>query len=97
MTRRFALRPRARRDLDDIWDYSQERWGADRAEAYMRDLWRAMQAIAADPRRGQPCDDVRTGYRKYRAASHMIFYRQAREAIDIVRILHARMDFEQHH
>lgn len=33
MTNRAALSPRAQNDLDDIWDYTTGRWGADQAES----------------------------------------------------------------
>jgi toxin ParE1/3/4 len=35
-------------------------------------------------------------YRKYAAGSHMLFYRHVESGIDIVRILHSRMDFDRH-
>ena len=34
----YLLSPRAQADLDDIWDYSCERWGDDRAESYVRSI-----------------------------------------------------------
>ena len=33
---RYQLSPRARRDLEGIWDYTAQRWGAAQAEAYIR-------------------------------------------------------------
>lgn len=57
---------------------------------------RAIEIVAEDPRRGRTCDDVRAGYRKYPAGSHFVFYRLVEGGIDVVRILHQRMDFEQH-
>ncbi len=41
-----------------------------------------------------PCDEIRQGYRKYYQGRHVIFYRQAGEDIEIIRILHERMDIE---
>ena len=70
--------------------------GEAKAEAYVRQIWKAVRAIAADPRSGRACDEIRAGYMKYHAGSHMLFYRKAGKTIDIVRILHERMDFEQH-
>ena len=32
----------------------------------------------------------------YPAGSHVLFYRNVKAGIDIVRILHSRMDFERH-
>ena len=52
--------------------------------------------VTEDPRRGRPSNELRKGYRKYPAGSHMLFYRSIKSGIDIVRILHGRMDFERH-
>lgn len=93
---RYVLSPRAQSDLDEIWDYTAEHWGVEQAENYIRLLQRAIESVAGDPRKGRPCDEVRAGYRKYHAGSHMLLYRNAKAGIDIVRILHSRMDFEQH-
>ena len=93
---RYVLSPRARADLDEIWDYTTERWGGDQAEGYIRLLQRAIETVANDPRKGRSCDEVRAGYCKYPAGSHMLLYRSVKAGIDIVRILHSRMDFERH-
>ena len=91
----FVLSPRARSDLDAIWDHGIQ-WGEDRTERYMREIQRGIEYVAEDPRRGRPCDDIRAGYFKYPAGSHMLFFRLVRGGIDVVRILHQRMDFERH-
>ncbi len=93
---RYVVSPRAQEDLDEIWDYTAEHWGIDQAEAYIRLLQGAIETVASDPRKGRPCDEVRVGYRKYSAGSHVVFYRSIKAGIDIVRILHGRMDFERH-
>jgi toxin ParE1/3/4 len=93
---RYVLSPRAQQDLDEIWNYTAKTWGERQAEAYMRLLQRAIETVADDPRRGHPCEEVRTGYRRYSAGAHMLFYRAVDAGIDIVRILHSRMDFERH-
>ena len=90
------LTPRAEADLDEIWDYTADKWGIEQAELYIRELWQAMAFVAADPRRGKACDDIRPGYRRYPAGSHLIFYRPAGQDIDVVRVLHRRMDHERH-
>lgn len=54
----YVLSPRAQADLAEIWDYSVTRWGEDRAERYIRDLWSGIRTIADDPRRGQSCDEI---------------------------------------
>jgi toxin ParE1/3/4 len=96
MTGRYVLSPRARADVDDIWDYTADRWGLDQAETYTRDLWQRIEAVAAHPAMGEECSDIRAGYYKISAGSHVLFYRLIAEGIDIVRILHERMDFGRH-
>ena len=93
---RYVLSPRARADLEDIWAYSARRWGTDQAEDYIRLVQSAIETAAEEPRRGRACDEVRKGYRSYPAGSHVLFYRNVKAGIDIVRILHSRMDFERH-
>ena len=93
---RRLVSPRAQRDLDGIWDFTAGRWAEAKAEAYIRQIWKAVRTIAADPRRGQPCDEVRAGYMKYPVGSHMLYYRRVGKSVDVVRILHERLDFEQH-
>ena len=92
----LVLSPRAQADLDAIWNHTSERWSDAQAERYIRSLWQAMEAVAADPRRAKSCDDIRPGYRKYLAGQHVLFIRETDGVVDIVRILHASMDFERH-
>ena len=33
----IALRPKARADLDSIWDYTVASWGRDQAKTYLRE------------------------------------------------------------
>lgn len=93
---RFLLSPSAQADIEDIWDYSAARWGERQAETYVRAIHAAMAAACADPRLGRACDEIRRGYRRHLVGSHVIFYRQRTDHIEIVRILHQRMDFGRH-
>jgi toxin ParE1/3/4 len=93
----YLLSPAAQADLEQIWDYTRGRWGVDQAEEYLRELQRAIERAAANPRIGRACDEIRPGYRKLAAGSHTLFYRVTAEAvIDVVRVLHQRMDVDRH-
>lgn len=83
--------------MDDIWDYTIERWGAAQAADYVRTLDKACQDVASGTRVSTSIDDIRSGYRKLLVQSHVIFWRQ-NEAGDteVVRILHGRMDVPRH-
>lgn len=96
MTGKLTLTPRARRDLDDIWDYSRNRWGERRAEAYLRQLSLDMRTVVDIPRLGQSAEEIRPGYRRFRSGSHVLFYRVTDTGIAVIRILHERMDVARH-
>ncbi len=90
------LSPKAKADLSDIWEYTIAEWGIDQAEKYVRELWAAMQENGCDLSTSTDISNVRKGYRKIRSGSHIIFFKPTRERIDVIRILHQRMDFERH-
>lgn len=93
----YLLSAAAQADLEQIWDYTHEHWGVDQAERYLRELQRAIERAAANPRIGRACDEIRPGYRKLAAGSHVLFYRATTEdVIDVVRVLHQRMDVDRH-
>ena len=64
-------------------------------DKYIRDFLGAFSELAASKRVGQKCD-VRDGYFKIPVGAHVIYYRQASDAIEVVRVLHGRMDVNRH-
>ena len=78
---RVVLLPRAKDDLSNIWDYTLAAWGLEQAD---------------DPSLSVDIGAVRKGYRKVRCGSHLISFRLTDEGIDVVRILHQKMDFDRH-
>ena len=89
---RFVLSPAAQADLEDIWRYSVERWSPAQAERYVLAIRGACDDLASGVQAGQDADDIRDGYRKLRVGSHVLFFRRSGAVIDVVRILHQRMD-----
>jgi toxin ParE1/3/4 len=92
----YVLRPRAKADLAEIWRYTAERWNTAQADKYYRGIVAELGKVAESPTLGRPCDDIRPGYRRQNVGAHVIFYRTDGEAVDVVRILHARRDFRRH-
>jgi toxin ParE1/3/4 len=92
----YVLSPRAQKDIDDIWEYTVAHWNVRQAEIYLHQIQRAIDTVAAEPNIARACDDIRPGYWKYPAGSHVIFFRITDKGINVVRILHSRMDFERH-
>jgi toxin ParE1/3/4 len=85
----------AKADLKEIGNYTQNRWGREQRDQYLRMLDVSFHQLAASPLKGKDGSDIRNGYRKLNAGSHVIFYRQTlTDTIEIVRVLHGRMDIE---
>lgn len=93
--RPFRLAPTAKADLRKIWRYKARRWSLEQAETYQDQLYTAFEGLAAGTKKGRNVD-VRPGYLKYPAGSHIVYFRDRGDRIDIIRILHGRMDAQRH-
>ena len=89
---RWRLRDAARIDMAEIWLSSAERWGMDQADAYIRAIESRLQHACDFPESYPLYDGGQQPFRKAPSGSHLVFYRIDGEAIDVVRILHCRMD-----
>jgi toxin ParE1/3/4 len=87
---------RARDDLLGIWLYTAERWGSEQANAYLDRLDAGIARLRDNPLAGTDFSSLREGYRRFAVERHRIFYVVSDERIEIVRILHERMDVEPH-
>ena len=90
--RRLKFTPRAIRDLDEIWTYSTRQWNVDRADHYIRSNISVCERVANNPQIALNRDDIRANYHSVLSGSHIIFFKQAPDAIQIIRVLHQRMD-----
>jgi toxin ParE1/3/4 len=92
----YVLGPRAQADIEEIWNYTAERWDTDQAERYIRLLQKGIEAVALDPHKGRACDHIRIGYRRYAVGSHVVFFQMLEGKVYVVRVLHQAMDFGRH-
>ena len=93
----FFLTSKAYEDLKSIAIYTQETWGISQRNIYLKMMDDAFNELSSDPNRGRKIDNIRTGYYKYKIGKHFIFYRLVSESdIEIIRILHQKMDIESH-
>ncbi|MBA4372280.1 MAG: plasmid stabilization protein ParE [Thermodesulfovibrio sp.] len=91
----FTITNKAKGDLKEIGRYTQERWGREQRDQYLTMIDVCFHQLAVNPHTGKECSEIRAGYRKLTAGSHVIFYRQTfTDTIEIVRVLHVRMDIE---
>ncbi len=92
----FILTHAALADLKSIAAYTQRKWGKEQRKIYVRQFDDAFHMLAETPDVGIKCDLIKPGYKKFPNASHLIFYRcLSDDQIEIVRILHKRMDAQE--
>ena len=91
----YRLTPLAEADLEQIWLYTSRNWSPEQADTYLAGIMAAFAGLAAGNRKGRPVL-VREGYLKYAVGSHLVFYRESDTTMDVIRILHQRMDVENY-
>ena len=77
-----------------IWFNTQENWGTAQADRYLLELEACFIELAAHPELGKHRPEIRNGYRSIPKNHHIIFYHQQQNHIEIIRILHQRMDMK---
>jgi toxin ParE1/3/4 len=90
----YRLSPSAQRSVDEISDYTAERWGEDQADQYVQALFAEFALIVGRkvPWRALPSWLAISGFRRpWR--HHIIYWRlEADGWITVVAVLHERMD-----
>ena len=94
---KVLLSGRAREDLKDIGRYTQKTWGVAQRDQYLGQIAEAMAALADGRQSGVARNDLRPGLCCYPVNRHFIFFRRTHSGtVDILRILHDRMDSDRH-
>lgn len=93
MALELRLTPQALRDLDDIWGYTSEKWSAKQAERYQDGLTEAMYRLCEMPELARERIEITPAVRLHPTGSHIIVYRVAEGALDVLRVLGARQDW----
>ena len=68
------LSGRARRDLDEIRDWTIQTWGAAQWQASYRGIGSGLRRIVSDPTCGRPQDKLAKGMRALAYERHLIFF-----------------------
>lgn len=94
--KQLRLSRRAKRHLADIAAYTLSVWGAAQAIRYMTKLDDTVFMLRHDPHAGVRCPDIRRGCRAFPSGEHVIFYRIRGNTLQVVGILHEKMDPKRH-
>ncbi|MFO7884054.1 MAG: type II toxin-antitoxin system RelE/ParE family toxin [Desulfobacteraceae bacterium] len=91
----YRLTPSAKSDLIEIWHYTAETWGEQQAEKYLQDIEDTLNELAANPGLGRRRPEISPEYYSFPARKHIIFYLNSGPHIDIIGILHGKMDVDK--
>ena len=93
--RAYKISSQALIDLEQIWLYTVKNWSIEQADRYYNLLISEMEYISQNQDSGKSMNHIKNGYRVSKVKSHLIFYKTSSESeIEIIRILHERMDIE---
>jgi toxin ParE1/3/4 len=90
----YILTNKAVDDLSTIWDYSFEVWSESQADKYYRMLLDHCQDVADSKISGKQYPEINKEVFGVKAGQHIIFYRKVKSKIEVIRILHGRMDLK---
>ncbi len=86
----------AKLDLGRIGEFTRREWGAAQKRKYLGQLKDGFKAVRDTPGIGTRRDDIDTGLRAHPVRKHVIFYRDTKTELVIVRVLHESMSPELH-
>ena len=89
----YTLTNKAVLDLSAIWEYTVDTWSERQADKYYFMLLDTCQDLANGTIRGKKYSEIHAEILGFRTGQHILFYRTvSNNTIEIVRILHAKMD-----
>ncbi len=90
----YVITKKAVSDLEEIWLYTVEKWSVNQADRYYNLIFDEIDFICKNIDAGKSMEHIRKGYRASKVKSHLIFYRIQNDTVEVIRILHERMDIE---
>ena len=92
---KVILRQEAIDDLNDIWGYTFETWSENQADKYYATIKFACKEIGINPELGREYSGISRKLLGLKSGKHIIFYQLLSEnEIEVIRILHERMDLK---
>lgn len=94
----YKISIQASEDIENIWLYTFQNWSLGQADRYVNLIFDEIEYLADNPDAGRDFNHIRKNYRCSKVKSHLIFYRlmSKQTDIEIIRVLHQRMDIGNH-
>ena len=92
---RYSISGKANQDIEKIWLYTFENWSLEQADRYYNLILDEIEFISENFESGKSVDYIKKRYRASILKSHIIFYKKSRRnVVEIIRVLHQKMDIE---
>jgi toxin ParE1/3/4 len=93
---KFRLTRPAIRDLTEIGRYTRETWGEKQARRYRTAITARLKWLCRNKSLWCERPELREGVYTYPEQSHVIVFWEYEDGIEILRVLHERMDLVRH-
>lgn len=91
--KKYHLTNKAVEDLGEIWSYTNDNWSERQADAYYHELISEIREVAKHPAcLDKKYDKIFSELYCHKCRKHLIFYHLVDDEVEVVRILHERMD-----
>ncbi len=91
---KYRISAIAIKDLDEIWEYTFINWSKDQADRYHNLIINEIEFVAENRTSGKSMEHVKKEYLVTYVKSHMIFFKRNKGILEVIRVLHQKMDVE---
>lgn len=89
----YILTRKAEEDIREIWNYTAEEWDKEQAENYLSGLEDKIIRASETPEAiARDRTEIEDGYMSFLYESHVVFFKRKLDQIEVIRVLHQRMD-----
>jgi toxin ParE1/3/4 len=90
----IKLRPRAKSDISEIWDYIADD-SEERADSFVDAIGEKIKTLAKNPMMGRSRDELADNLRSWAVTRrYIVFYFPLSDGVEVVRVLHGSRDIE---
>jgi toxin ParE1/3/4 len=91
----YIISEKALEDINNIWIYTAENWSVEQADRYYNLIIDEIEYIVHNLDMARDFGKIRKLYSYSKVKSHLIFFKKNKaNEIEVVRVLHERMDIE---
>ncbi len=92
----YIISEKAIEDINKIWIFTAENWSIEQADRYYNLILDEIEFSAQNFEMARDYGNVRKSYRCSKVKSHLIFFKKNKfNEIEVIRVLHERMDIER--